>query len=89
MLAPLTPSKIFLKIIHATNVIEIEIKIGRKISFMGTSCTLSENKKNIGKMDIRNGCNIKSPLYFNMNTNFQKGKLMLYGQKNSRSCNKK
>ena len=89
MLAPFTPSKIFLKIIHETNVIKIEIKIGRKISFIGTSCTLSENKKNIGRMDIRNGCNIKSPLYFNMNTNFQKGKLMLYRQKNSRSCNKK
>ncbi len=49
MLAPITPSKIFLKIIHETNVIKIEIKIGRKISFIGTSCTLSENKKNISK----------------------------------------
>ena len=72
MLAPFTPSKIFLKISHETNVIEIEIKIGRRISFIGTSCTLSENKKNIGKMDIRNGCNIKSPLYFNTNTNFER-----------------
>tara|TARA_Y100000748_G_C15085987_1_gene328449 strand:- start:161 stop:328 length:168 start_codon:yes stop_codon:yes gene_type:complete len=55
MLAPFTPSKIFLRIIHKTNVIEIEIKIGKKISFIGTSCTFSENKKNIGRMDIRNG----------------------------------
>ena len=66
MFAAFTPSKIFLRIIHKTNVIAIEIRIGGKISFIGTSCTLSENKKNIGKIDIRNGCNIKLPLYFNI-----------------------
>ena len=76
MLAPFTLSKIFLKMIHEMNEIEIEIIIGKKISFIGTSCTLSENKKNIGKIDIRNGCNIKSPLYCNINTNFLSTKLM-------------
>jgi len=72
MLAPFTPSKIFLRIIHEINENVIENRIGRKISFIGTSCTLNENKKNTGKIDMRNGCNTKLPLYFSTDINFKK-----------------
>lgn len=42
-----------------------ESEIGRKISFIGISCTFSENKNSIGRTDMINGWKIKSPLYCN------------------------